>query len=668
MSSDSWLSKIRSPQDLKGLKIETLEALATEMRQVIAETCSRNGGHFAPSLGVVELTIALHCVYNTPEDRIVWDVGHQCYPHKLLTGRAEQFRTLRLLDGIKGFPRRDESPYDAFGVGHASTAISAALGMALARDRQKKNNQVIAVCGDGAMTGGLCYEALNNLGYLKPDMLVILNDNKMSISPNIGAMSKYLRHLLTLDVYNKSKETAEDMIKRVHSLGKRVVDFSQRLEQSVKSLLLTEGETLFEKMGIRYLGPVNGHDLRDLIYTLTQVRDLKGPILLHVKTTKGKGYPYSESDPEHWHSGASFEVKTGKKIAKPPVYSPGLPVPTEESMAGDPTLVLKPVPSGPPPTYTEVFSKALVELADKDKRIVSITAGMSIGTGLEHFAQQYPERFYDVGIAEAHAVCCAAGMAAEGMRPVVAIYSSFLQRGFDNVLHDVALQKLPVTFALDRAGLVGDDGPTHHGIFDLAYLRMIPDMVVMAPRDENQLCRMMATAATYEDGPISYRYPRGRALGIALDETAEPITIGTAEVLREPEEGARRVALLSIGTMASTAMTVAELLQERGIGTAVIDMRFVKPLDRMALSHAVKNYELLVTLEENCIAGGFGSAVNEALGEIAFPRVALTLGIPDRWIEQGPVPELMRRCELDPESIVEKVYTALKNMEVCCAR
>jgi 1-deoxy-D-xylulose-5-phosphate synthase len=634
------LDKVQSPADLKGLSQETLEEICGEIRSMVAEVCSRNGGHFAPALGVVELTVALHFVLNTPHDKIVWDVGHQSYPHKLLTGRVKEFSTLRQLDGISGFPRRDESPYDTFGVGHASTSISAALGMALARDQKDEKHRVVAVCGDGAMTGGLCFEALNNLGYLAPDMLVILNDNKMSISPNIGAMSRYFNQIVTTDLYNKSKATAENIINRVPAFGKKMVEFSQRLERSIKGLIIPE-ETFFEKMGIRYLGPVDGHDLKTLIEILNQVKDLKGPILLHVKTVKGKGYPYSESDPEAWHSNSDFVVSTGEKMNGRSVV---------------------PVSNVPPPTYTEVFGKTLSALAGVDGRIVAITAAMGKGTGLDIFGEAHPERLFDVGIAEAHAVCSAAGMACEGLRPVVAIYSSFYQRAIDQIIHDVALQKLPVTFALDRAGLVGDDGPTHHGVFDLSFLRMIPDLVVMAPRDEREFQRMIVTAAQYE-GPIAYRYPRSRGLGLPLEsdiQKVHPIRIGQGEIIREPGSGEEKnVAFLTIGTIATNALRAAELLEEQGFGAAVVDMRFVKPLDRGLLTQIAHEYDLLVTVEENVRAGGFGSAIREALEEIDFHKSILTLGIPDRFVEHGPIPELLKRVNLDAISIADRVKEVL---------
>lgn len=630
----SWLDKIASPQDLRGFKLETLHELAAEIRHVVADVCSKNGGHFAPALGVVELTIALHYVLECPKDKIVWDVGHQAYPHKLLTGRAKDFHTLRQLNGISGFPRREESPYDAFGVGHASTALSAALGMALARDQKGEDYRVVAVCGDGAMTGGLCYEALNNLGYQRPDMLIILNDNKMSISPNIGAMSHYLNQILTTEIYNKSKATVEDWLNRVPALGKRVVDFSQRVERNIKDLIVPE-ETVFEKMGIRYLGPVNGHSLPEMIEVLQNIADLKGPILLHVKTVKGKGYKYSESDPENWHSGADFEIQTGRK------YS----------------AVTKPEKTKPlPPTFTEAFSIALTDLARDRKDIVAITAAMAKGTGLDRFQEKYPDRLFDVGIAEEHAVTCAAGMACDGLKPVVAIYSSFLQRSFDQIIHDVALQKLPVVFALDRAGLVGDDGPTHHGVFDLSFLRIIPGMVVMAPRNEAELSRMVATALEYNDGPIALRYPRRRGDGAIVQSPYDPLPIGKGEILREPwSQQEKNVAMLSIGSLAETALQAADLLQKAGIGCGVADMRFVKPLDRDLIDQLAGEYEMLVTLEENVVAGGFGSAVCEALsGHRVLPQV-LNIGIPDQWVQHGSQPELLKACGLDAESIRDQV-------------
>jgi 1-deoxy-D-xylulose-5-phosphate synthase len=634
MKAAPWLERICCPADLKGLGEEALGELAEEIRRMIAKTCSQNGGHFAPSLGVVELTIALHRVFETPRDKIVWDVGHQAYPHKLLTGRYAEFHTLRMLGGLSGFPKRAESPYDAFGVGHASTSISAALGMALARDLRGEDYRVVSVTGDGAMTGGLCYEALNNVGYAAPDMLLILNDNEMSIAPNIGAMSRYFNDLITTNFYNRSKQTAKGVIKR--ALGERAVSIGHRIEASIKGLILSE-ETIFEKMGIRYIGPVDGHDLPRLIAALTHVRDLKGPILLHVKTVKGKGYTYSESDPERWHSGANFEISTGEKVQPVNATVPVVPAPL---------------------TFTQVFSQALTRLGEQDARVVAITAAMSTGTGLDDFAQRFPKRFHDVGIAEGHAVTCAAGMACEGLRPVVAIYSTFLQRSFDNIIHDVALQKLPVTFAVDRAGIVGDDGPTHHGVFDLSYLRMIPDLVVMAPRDAQQMRAMVRTAAAYEEGPVAYRYPRGAAAEQVGPPTADTvIPLGTGEVLREAPQASRRdVAILSIGVMASRALEAAELLSRDGLGVAVADMRFVKPLDLDLLKRLALEYDHLVTVEENVVAGGFGAAVAEALCVLGIEGgVPLLIGLPDEWIEHGAVEELRERCGLSSRGIADRI-------------
>ena len=634
MVDNTWLDKIESPDDLKGLNLEALQSLARELRRYIAETCSRNGGHFAPSLGVVELTLALLTVYDTPEDKIVWDVGHQAYPYKILTGRRDAFPSIRKMGGLSGFLKREESPYDAFGAGHASTAISAALGMALARDKKGENHRVVAMVGDGSMTGGLCYEALNNFGQEKPDMLVILNDNEMSISPNIGGISHYFNQLLTTDFYNRYKQSAKELIRKAGAVGERAIGITHRVEGSIKNLILPE-ETIFEKMGIRYLGPVDGHNLEELLEILEQLRDLSGPMLLHVKTKKGKGYAYSESDPERWHSGADFEIDTGEKVA-----------PAKSKRADTP----------PTPTYTEVFGKTLVELAEKDERVVAISAAMAVGTGLSEFAKAFPERFHDVGIAETHAVTCAAGMACEGLRPVVTIYSTFLQRAIDHIAHDVALQKLHVTFAIDRAGLVGADGPTHHGAFDLTYLRMWPGVVVMAPRDEEQLRAMMATAASYEDGPICYRYPRAHGVGAPTDGPLEPVEIGTGEVLRLADEKAQsRVVIVSIGTMAWRAMSVAEGLEKMGIAASVADARFVKPLDENLIKGLAKSHDLVVTLEDNVITGGFGSAVGELLHANAVATPLMALGLPDQWVEHGGIEELFESVGLGVDAITQRI-------------
>lgn len=640
MNPVSWLEKITCPDDLKGLRLEALQELAFEIRQMIAKTCSRNGGHFAPSLGVVELTIALHYVLNAPTDKIIWDVGHQAYAHKLLTGRSRLFHTLRMPGGISGFPKRSESRYDSFGAGHASTSISAALGMALGRDQKGESHNVVAVCGDGAMTGGLCYEALNNIGYLGTDMLIILNDNRMSISPNIGAMSAYFNQLLTANVYNKGKETAEDLMKRVPTVGQKVIDLSHRIERSIKDLIIPE-DTIFEKLGIRYLGPIDGHNLPKLIGTLEQIQNLKGPILLHVKTVKGKGYRYSESDPEKWHSGVNFEVATGARVAK-----------KDSSPSAAASL----------PMYTEIFSQTLVDIARNNEKIVAITAAMSTGTGLDRFAKAFPDRFYDVGIAEGHAVCCAAGMAAEGIRPVVAIYSSFLQRAFDQIIHDVALQNLPVVFAIDRAGIVGEDGPTHHGVFDLSFLRMIPNMVIMAPRDEHQLKSMMTTAMAYNKGPIAFRYPRGKITGTAAPEKSSAIEIGRGETLQAFQKAkGPRIAIVSIGTMAAKGMAAADMLQKDGFNVAVADMRFVKPLDVDLLLDLAMDADMVVTLEENVLAGGFGSAVNEALAANSCFRRVTMIGLPDAWIEQGAIGSLLDHHGLSAEKIADRVRMAMED-------
>ncbi len=640
----TWLEKISSPADLRGLKMETLQSLAGEIRHVIAQTTSHNGGHFAPSMGVVELTIALHYVMNTPEDRLVWDVGHQGYPHKLLTGRYKDFKTLRKVDGISGYLRREESPYDAFGAGHASTSLSAAVGMAIARDQRGLANRVVAICGDGSMTGGMCYEALNNLGYLGTDMLIILNDNAMSISPNIGAVSRYFNQMLTTTLYNRSKTKAREVIRSAGTIGKSALKLGHKIEGSIKNLINPE-DNFFEKLGIRYLGPVDGHDLQGMIDILTDLRELKGPILLHVKTIKGKGYAYSETDPEKWHAdGGGFEVVSGSRVRQ---------------------IEKKNEPQQPkPPKYQDVFAKTLIELADNDERIVALTAAMSTGTGLNTFEKIHPDRFFDVGIAEAHAVTSAAGMACDGLRPVCAIYSTFLQRAFDQIIHDVALQNLPVTFALDRGGVVGTDGPTHHGVFDLSYLRMIPGLVVMAPRDEQQLRCMMITAAEHETGPIAYRFPRGNALGISLDQPYQSIEIGKGELLKQADqeiEISSRIAILSIGIMADNAMRSAAELEESGFAVSVADMRFIKPIDISLLTTLANSHGTIVTIEDGVRIGGFGSAICETLSDLGIMKNVLRIGYQDKWVEHASVSELYRRHGLDVDGITESIRNYINN-------
>ena len=629
MSKEKLLDKIDSPGDLKKLTEEQMKELAGEIRQLLVEVISKNGGHLAPNLGVVELTLALHKVFNTPKDKIIFDVGHQAYIHKILTGRREAFRTLRQYGGLSGFPKIFESEHDAFGTGHSSTSISAALGMAVARDLQHQNYNVVAVIGDGSMTGGMAFEALNNAGDLHKKMIVVLNDNEMSISKNVGAMSEYLYQLRTGETYNKIKNDIEGWLKNME-FGTDVLKAIRRLKGSVKYLMVPT--SVFEELGFTYLGPVDGHDLHSLIDVLEAAKSIDGPVLVHVLTKKGKGYKPAEDSPNKFHGTGPFEIATGKKIANP----------------------------NAPVTYTEVFGKSLIELAAKDDKIVGITAAMPDGTGLSAFAKAYPDRCFDVGIAEQHAVTSAAGMAAAGMHPVAAIYSTFLQRAYDSVLHDICMQHLHVTLCLDRAGLVGDDGYTHHGVFDYAYLRSMPHMTIMAPKDENELRHMLKTAIEF-DGPIAVRYPRGSGLGVDITEPMHTLPIGKAEVLRDFENG--DVCLWAIGSMVDSAVKAAGLLGAEGIRAGVVNMRFAKPLDKeLLLNHAVK-YGKIVVPEEGAVRGGVGSAVLEALNEADMLdkcRV-LTLGIPDEFVMHGDKPHLLHDIGLDVEAIVAKTKGLVKD-------
>ena len=623
------LDTINSPADVKKLDIEQLKQLAQEIRQLLINVISHTGGHLAPNLGVVELTLALHKVFSTPRDKLVFDVGHQSYIHKIITGRREQFPTLRQYGGLSGFPKRSESEHDAFGTGHSSTSISAALGMACARDLQGEDYNVVAIIGDGSMTGGMAFEALNNAGTLHKKMVVVLNDNEMSISKNVGAMSEYLYQLRTGETYNKIKNDIEDWLKN-KEFGTDVLKAIRRLKGSVKYLMVPT--SIFEELGFTYLGPVDGHDLHSLLEVLQAAKKIDGPVMVHVLTKKGKGYKPAEDKPNKFHGTGPFDIATGKKITKP----------------------------GAPATYTEVFGKTLTELADTDKKIVGITAAMPDGTGLNIFAQAHKDRFFDVGIAEQHAVTAAAGMAAAGMKPVTAIYSTFMQRAYDSVLHDICMQKLHVTMCLDRAGLVGDDGYTHHGVFDYAYLRSIPNMTIMAPKDENELRHMLKTALAF-DGPVSVRYPRGSGVGVATSEAMHALPIGKAEVLREGAD----VCLWAIGSMVQPALEAAQLLQAQGIAAGVVNMRFAKPLDEELLLEHAQRYHKIVTLEEGVLAGGVGSAVLEALDdhELLGKCDVLRLGIPDEFVMHGDKKLLLRDLGLDVPAIVQKTAAFVKGEE-----
>ncbi len=624
--SKNILDTINSPADVKALSMEELKQLAEEIRQLLISVIAKTGGHLAPNLGVVELTLALHRVFSTPEDKIVFDVGHQAYIHKIITGRREQFPTLRQYGGLSGFPKRSESAHDAFGTGHSSTSISAALGMAVARDIKQQDYNVIAVIGDGSMTGGMAFEALNNAGTLHKRMIVVLNDNEMSISKNVGAMSEYLYHLRTGETYNKIKHDLEGWLKNM-DFGSDVLKALRRLKGSVKYLMVPT--SIFEELGFTYLGPIDGHDLPTLIEVMQAAKKIDGPVLVHVLTKKGKGYKPAEESPNKFHGTGPFEIATGKKITNP----------------------------NAPITYTEVFGKALTELAHEDKDIIGITAAMPDGTGLSTFAKAHPTRCFDVGIAEQHAVTSAAGAAAAGLKPVAAIYSTFLQRAYDSVLHDICMQKLHVTLCLDRAGLVGDDGYTHHGVFDYAYLRSMPEMTVMAPKDENELRHMLKTAVDF-DGPISLRYPRGSGVGVDITEPMQTLPIGKAEVLREGQD----VSIWAIGSMVQSAAQAAEKLVEQGISAGVVNMRFVKPLDKELLLAQAKEYGKIVTLEEGVLQGGVGSAVMETLNEaqLLTKCQVLTLGIPDEFVLHGDKKLLFKDLELDVDAIVAKTAAFVK--------
>jgi 1-deoxy-D-xylulose-5-phosphate synthase len=621
------LPGIAGPEDLKKLPQSSLEQVCAELRDEIITGVSRSGGHLGASLGVVELTVALHRVFSTPTDKIVWDVGHQAYGHKLLTGRRERFGTLRSKGGIAGFPKQSESPHDMFGVGHASTAISAALGFAAARDAEGRKNSVIAVVGDGALTGGLSFEGLNNAGQIGTNMIVILNDNKMSISPNVGAISKYLTRITSGKHYVRLEADIWDLLGKVPH-GSKAQKMAGRIKESLKQLVVPT--ILFEELGFKYFGPLDGHDLPLMVKTLRAVRKLKGPILIHCITEKGKGYKFAEEDGQRYHGVGKFDKARGIKVVPPDI-----------------------------PSYTTVFGETLANLAEKDPRIHGVTAAMPTGTGLIPMRDRCPGRFHDVGIAEGHAVTFSAGLASDGQKPVVAIYSTFLQRALDQIIHDVALQKLPVVFAVDRGGVVGEDGPTHHGVFDYTYLRMIPEMVVMAPRDEDQLRHMLATGLARDEGPSSIRYPRGSGLGVSLEGEPTPLPIGTSETLAKGED----LCILAVGSMVPEAVAAADILAKTGLSAEVVDMRFIKPLDVDLLDSVWKRHRLVVTVEENSLAGGFGAAVLEwasQSGVTSRPQV-LILGIPDSFQEHASRNELLDDLGLTGQGLATRIHEILED-------
>jgi len=611
---DRLLEGIASPAELKGLSRPQLKQLAEELRAFIIDTVSRTGGHLASNLGVIELTVALHAVFDTPEDRICWDVGHQTYAHKILTGRRERMSTLRQTDGLSGFPKREESLYDAFVAGHSSTSISAALGMAVANKLQGTSRRAIAVIGDGAMTAGMAFEALNNAGTLDANLLVILNDNEMSISPNVGALNTYLTKLLSGRFYNAVRRGSE----KVLSPFPPILELAKKAEEHMKGMV-TPG-TLFEEFGFNYLGPIDGHDLDDLIDTLSNIKKLEGPQFLHIVTQKGKGYTPAEENPCGYHGVGKFDPDEGL-----------------------------PSKSGGKPTYTEIFSHWLVEMAGTDPKLVGITPAMREGSGLVDFSEKFPDRYYDVGIAEQHALTFAAGLACEGMKPIVAIYSTFLQRAYDQLIHDIALQDLPVMLAIDRGGLVGADGPTHAGAYDLSFLRCVPNMLIATPSNENE-CRRLLTTAYLHNGPSAVRYPRGTGPGTPLEQGLTPLPVGKGIVRRQGQ----RVALLAFGSLLGNALLVGERLD-----ATVADMRFVKPLDETLLRALADQHEWLVSLEENAVAGGAGSAVAEALARLGLQTRLIQLGLPDRFIEHGDHAVLLTRCGLDVDGIEQSIRAQL---------
>ena len=616
------LDTIDFPQQLRLLERKQLQQLAQELRTFLIDSVSKTGGHLASNLGVVELTIALHYVFNTPDDRLVWDVGHQTYPHKILTGRRQKMQTLRKVQGIAGFPRRCESEYDTFGTGHSSTSISAALGMAVAAQKAGLERRAVAIIGDGAMTAGMAFEALNNAGDMNANLLVILNDNDMSISNNVGALNNYLTKLLSSRFYNTVRSSG----KKVLSVMPPMMEFAKRAEEHVKGMVMPG--TLFEEFGFNYIGPIDGHDLDTLVETLRNIKQLKGPQFLHIVTQKGKGFEPAEDNPNRFHGVGKFDPYNG------------------DAIAGASLAAKK--------TYTQVFSDWLVDMAALDQRLVAVTPAMCDGSGLNAFAETYPDRYFDVGIAEQHALTFAAGLACDGLKPVVAIYSTFLQRAYDQLIHDIALQKLPVLLAIDRAGLVGADGPTHAGSFDLSYLRCIPNTVVMAPSDENE-CRQMLYTGFMHNGLAAVRYPRGSGSGAVIQPKMQAIEIGKAQLLRTMQQVAgKRVALLAFGSMLVPALQAGEI-----IDASVANMRFIKPLDTAMIAKLANSHDLLVTIEENALMGGAGAAVLEAMQALNIHMPVLCLGLPDQFIEHGNHETMLAECGLDATGIIKAIEQKL---------
>ena len=625
------LSEITHPKQLQGLSIHQLEEIARQIREKHLETVATSGGHLGPGLGVVELTLGLYQTLNLDRDKVIWDVGHQAYPHKIITGRYHNFHTLRQKDGIAGYLKRCESKYDHFGAGHASTSISAGLGMALGRDMKGDNFKVVSIIGDGALTGGMALEAINHAGHLpKTNMLVVLNDNEMSISPNVGAISRYLNKMRLSPPMQFLQDNLEEQFKQIPFVGETFTPEMERLKGGMKRLAVSKVGAVIEELGFTYMGPVDGHNLEELITTFKQAHQIPGPVLVHVATTKGKGYAVAEKDKVSYHAQNPFNLATGKAL---------------------------PASKPKPPKYSKVFAHTLVKLAENNPKIIGITAAMATGTGLDKLHAKFPKQYIDVGIAEQHAVTLAAGLACEGMRPVVGIYSTFLQRAYDQIIHDVCIQKLPVFFCLDRAGIVGADGPTHQGMYDIAYLRCIPNMVVMAPKDEGELQRMVVTGIEYRDGAIAMRYPRGNGYGVPLmEEGWEAIPIGKGEILRHGDD----VLILGYGSMVNSAMQTAEILSEHGVAATVVNARFVKPLDTELIMPLAQRIGQVVTMEEGCLMGGFGSAVTEALMDNNVLVPVLRLGVPDKLVDHAKPDESKVDLGLTPSQMAERILQSFK--------
>ncbi len=614
-----FLDEIESPRDLKKLSVKNLSQLAKEIRTLILDVVSKQGGHLSSNLGVVELTLALHYVFDTPRDKIIWDVGHQCYPHKILTGRKEKFRTLRQYQGLCGFPSRRESKHDVYDTGHASTALSAALGMSVARDKKKENHHVVAVVGDGSLTGGVAWEALNQIGHLKEKLVIVLNYNEMSISHNVGAMSKYLSYIVSGQYYLRIKDLVKSILKIIPAVGKPMIKVGGAVEEAIKKIFFPG--LVFEELGVRYIGPVQGHNLSSLIEVFEKAKTYDGPVLIHCVTQKGRGYSPATSQPDMFHSASPFDIQTGEPLSK-----------------------------DKRPSFSSVFGQTVVKLAKEDEKVVAITAAMPDGTGLRPFALQFPERFFDVGIAEQHAVDFGSGLALSGFKPVVAVYSTFLQRAYDQLYHDVCLMDIPVVFALDRAGIVPDDGPTHQGVNDIIYMRHLPNMIVMAPKDENELQHMIKSALSYPH-PAAVRYPKGKGLGVTLDEDFKEIPLGQSELLKEGKD-----LLLAFGSMVYPALEAAQRLEGEGINMAVVNARFAKPLDKQMILRFAQQGRVIITAEEGVVAGGFGSAVRELLDrekkfDIRFKRIGLPLEI----YPLGKVEQIKKKYLLDGEGLFKQI-------------